>query len=120
KMSLRRRLRHRSASRSTPDGVGSQAKKAPFSAPTEAPITTSGMKSARLRACSMPTWTAPRLPPPLSTSAVLFLAIARLVPHACDCVPEPDLHGPLDAPGNRSVPAPLHPDALSPKRRQAA
>src|SRR5690348_489200 len=104
-MSLRRRLRQRFASRSTPDGVGSQAKKAPFNAPTEAPITTSGEKSARLSACSMPTWTAPRLPPPLSTNAVLILAIALRIPIACNRAPEPCLRCPLDVRGGPSVPA---------------
>src|SRR5690348_2449705 len=104
-MSLRWRLRQSFASRSTPDGVGSQAKKAPFNAPTEAPITTSGEKPARLSACSMPTWTAPRLPPPLSTNAVLILAITLRIPIACNRAPELCLRCPLDGRSGPPVPA---------------
>ena len=39
-------------------------------APTEAPKTRSARMPRRISSWSMPTWTAPRLPPPPSTNAV--------------------------------------------------
>ena len=39
-------------------------------APTEAPKTRSARMSRRMSSSSMPTWTAPRLPPPARTNAV--------------------------------------------------
>ena len=39
----------------------------PLSEPTDVPVTMSGGTSRSLSACSIPTWTAPRLPPPPST-----------------------------------------------------
>jgi hypothetical protein len=45
-----------SARCSTPATVGSVATTAPFSAPAEVPMTTSGTISRSIRARSMPTW----------------------------------------------------------------
>ena len=39
-------------------------------APTDAPKTRSARMPRRMSSSSMPTWTAPRLPPPASTKAV--------------------------------------------------
>src|SRR6516225_6425810 len=47
--------------------LGSSASTAPLSAPTEVPATMSGGTSRSPSACSIPTCTAPRLPPPPST-----------------------------------------------------
>ena len=60
----------RSRMRSTIASDGSAAMAAPFSAPTEQPTTRSGRMSRSTSACSIPTCSAPRLPPPLSTKAV--------------------------------------------------
>src|SRR5471032_1996870 len=46
-------------------------------APTEAPMTRSKLTPASTRALSIPTWTAPRLPPPASTRAVLTACMAE-------------------------------------------
>src|SRR5215472_9861253 len=47
--------------------LGSRASTAPLSEPTEVPATMSGGMSRSPSACSIPTCTAPRLPPPPST-----------------------------------------------------
>src|SRR5215472_88418 len=47
--------------------LGSRASTAPLSEPTEVPATMSGGTSRSPSACSIPTCTAPRLPPPPST-----------------------------------------------------
>ena len=44
---------------------------AAFIAPADVPTSRSGSMPWAERACSIPTWTAPRLPPPESTKAVL-------------------------------------------------
>ncbi len=73
-MSARRRLNQMSANRDTPATSGAPAKYAAFMAPTDEPTTKSGRSPASSRTCSMPTWMAPRLPPPAKTKAVLFSA----------------------------------------------
>src|SRR5271156_3665271 len=47
--------------------LGSMASSTPLSEPTDVPATMSGGTSRSPSACSIPTWTAPRLPPPPST-----------------------------------------------------
>ena len=58
--------------RTTPGDVGRVA-----SAPTEAPTSRSGWTPRAVRAWSMPTWTAPRLPPPDTTKAVVTVQARR-------------------------------------------
>ena len=58
-----------SSRRATPRAVGSWANAAPFIAPIEHPRTSCGAISCSTSERSMPTWTAPWLPPPDSTSA---------------------------------------------------
>src|SRR5882672_8327015 len=70
-MCRRVRLRQRRSSCATQPAVGSEAKNAPLIAPAEAPTMKSGRTPCSASACSMPTSTAPRLPPPASTNAVL-------------------------------------------------
>ena len=55
-------------------------------APTDAPKTRSGRMPRRMRASSMPTCTAPRLPPPANTKAVR----GGLAPFRPDPAPPPD------------------------------
>src|ERR1700733_9044201 len=63
--------------------LGSMASTAPLSEPTEVPVTMSGGTSRSPSACSIPTCTAPRLPPPPSTyppgrgSSAMFPSIYR-------------------------------------------
>ena len=69
-------FRRRSQVRSscvTPSELGAAAKYAALMAPTDAPMTRSGTMLFRVSAFSMPTCTAPRLPPPASTNAVVPL-----------------------------------------------
>src|SRR3954452_23584997 len=54
----------------TPSSVGSPARPAALRAPTEHPMTTSGVRPASSRAWSIPTWMDPRFPPPPRTKAV--------------------------------------------------
>ena len=61
----------RRLSRATPASLGSPANCAALNAPTLAPTIMSGITPAALNAFSMPTWTAPKLPPPAITKAVL-------------------------------------------------
>ena len=66
----RRGPRQSSSSRATPSTVGSWANAAPLSAPIEQPERrAAGAISCSTSERSMPTWTAPWLPPPESTSA---------------------------------------------------
>ena len=66
----RRKPHQISASRVRPFRSGASAKWAALSAPTEDPTTRSGCRPASTSAISIPTCTAPRLPPPASTNAV--------------------------------------------------
>src|SRR3954464_15095963 len=50
---------------------------AAFRAPTEVPITRSGTMPRSAKAWSIPTWTAPRLPPPERTNAVVAIGSGR-------------------------------------------
>jgi hypothetical protein len=52
-----------------PGRSGRLAKNAPLMAPTEVPTIMPGRSPLSTRAYSIPTWSAPRLPPPLSTNA---------------------------------------------------
>src|SRR5882757_5702221 len=49
--------------------VGSYARNAPFNAPADTPTIRSGRKPLAMSSASMPTCTAPRLPPPARTNA---------------------------------------------------
>src|SRR5262249_43826134 len=69
---------HSASSRNTPSRVGLPAKYAPLIAPTDEPMTMSGRMPAATIARSMPTCTAPRLPPPANTKAVLDVATSGL------------------------------------------
>jgi hypothetical protein len=62
------------SSLATPAGDGSAAKCAPLIAPADAPTMKSGRRPTAASARSMPTSTAPRLPPPASTKAVFDAA----------------------------------------------
>ena len=53
------------------------ATKTALSAPADVPTSRSGVMCRSPRACSMPTWTAPRLPPPDRTKAVVMSYLAR-------------------------------------------
>ena len=64
-----RRARRRPCAR-CPRASGCPAYAAPLIAPTDAPKTRSARMPRRTSSSSMPTWTAPRLPPPASTNAV--------------------------------------------------
>src|SRR5699024_948014 len=77
-----------SSRRATPFAVGSAATKAPLTAPMLVPTTRSGVMSAASRACSMPTWLAPRAPPPPRTKATVDMR-PRLL---CRQVPPDDIH----------------------------
>src|SRR6185369_9182948 len=68
--SRRLSLRQMVSSFATPAAVGSPAKYAPLSAPTDEPTTKSGWIPWATNARNMPTWMAPKLPPPASTNAV--------------------------------------------------
>src|SRR5438093_2588093 len=67
--SCRRRPFQISPSSRTPSGSGHPAIQAALTAPTEVPTTKSGQTPCSNSALSIPTWTAPRLPPPESTKA---------------------------------------------------
>src|SRR3954454_22692868 len=83
KTSPLRRFSQMSTSRSAPASVGSPAIAAPLSAPTEHPTIMSGRTPWSNNARTIPTCTAPRLPPPPSTNAVvgrlLTLSLLRLL-----------------------------------------
>src|SRR5919108_1471207 len=72
-MSSERRVtfRHTSSSFFAHSRSGRWAIQAPFQAPIETPTTKSGVMPRSIRACSMPTWVAPRAPPPEIAKAVL-------------------------------------------------
>ena len=53
--------------------VAGPARKPPLMAPTDVPTIRSGRIPARMSAWSCPACTAPRLPPPLNTSAVVIV-----------------------------------------------
>ena len=67
----------------SPPGSGCPAYDAPLIAPTEAPKTRSARMPRRISSSSMPTCTAPRLPPPASTKAVLCGAGQRTPSAPC-------------------------------------
>ena len=73
KTSSRRSAAHVAASRSRDAGdIPCAATKTALSAPAEVPTSRSGVTPRSPSACSMPTWTAPRLPPPERTKAVVI------------------------------------------------
>src|SRR5690606_25212369 len=92
--------RHSSSSRATPSTVGSAATKAPLSEPMLVPTTRSGVMSAASNACSMPTWVAPKTPPPPRTKAVMGMG-ARLLRRGVGARVGPvqgdDVHADLEA-----------------------
>ena len=67
--SLRRREDQRRAISAMPGRSGRLAKNAPLMAPTDVPTIIPGRSPLSTRAYIIPTWIAPRLPPPLSTNA---------------------------------------------------
>src|ERR1700730_7479625 len=90
KTSRRLSPRQMLSSRATPSAVGSPAKYAPLRAPTDEPTTKSGLTPWATNSRSIPTWIAPKLPPPASTNAVVpevpfdieaYLARRRLSSH---------------------------------------
>src|SRR5690348_15104874 len=70
KTSCRRSPSQISLSSSMPSALGRPATQAALTAPTEVPTRRSGAMRLSKRAFSIPTWTAPRLPPPEKTNAV--------------------------------------------------
>src|SRR5205807_2253869 len=68
-MSWRRSPIQMAASSLVPSRWGCPATHAALTAPAEVPTSRSGVIPSSNRACSMPTWIAPRLPPPDRTNA---------------------------------------------------
>src|SRR5712691_12621651 len=69
KMSCRRSPHQMAASSLAPSVCGCPATHAALTAPAEVPTRRSGRMPSSKRACSIPTWLAPRLPPPDRTKA---------------------------------------------------